>query len=367
VKTLVVSDLHLGGRSGIELLGRPEVFDALARGLDGVDHLVLLGDLVELREGPVAEALTGARPVLERLGAALGDRRVTVVPGNHDHRLMAPWLERRRATGEPERLESRMDPGEASPAARAIAGWLEPARVEFAYPGIWLADGIYATHGHYLDRHLTVPTFESLGLRLAERVQRQRGALPQGVDGYEAILAPVFGLIHELAQTAPAPRPGREELGPSGRAFRVLSRTGQRSVRERLIGDVAFPAAVAALNSMGLGPVKADISGGELRRSSLRAVARVVEELDIAADHVIFGHTHRAGPGPGDDLAEWAAPGGARLHNCGSWVIERFLGGPMPQKSPYAAGGGIYVEDGELRLTRLWRDESSPSATAPSA
>src|SRR5205807_6981006 len=31
---------------------------------------------------------------------------------------------------------------------------LEPARVRVHYPGVWLSQGVWATHGHYLDRHL---------------------------------------------------------------------------------------------------------------------------------------------------------------------------------------------------------------------
>ena len=35
---------------------------------------MLLGDVVELRHGPMRDALSAARPVLEELGAALGGR-----------------------------------------------------------------------------------------------------------------------------------------------------------------------------------------------------------------------------------------------------------------------------------------------------
>ena len=34
---------------------------------------------------------------------------------------------------------------------------------------------------------------------------------------------------------------------------------------------------------------------------------------------MITGHTHRGGPR--EDEAEWALPGGGRLHNTGSWVF----------------------------------------------
>jgi hypothetical protein len=43
VRTLVISDLHLGSRNGVDVLRRPAARDALLEALDGVDRLVLLG------------------------------------------------------------------------------------------------------------------------------------------------------------------------------------------------------------------------------------------------------------------------------------------------------------------------------------
>jgi predicted phosphodiesterase len=343
--TLVVSDLHLGTRSGADLLRHPEARDALFGALEGVERLVLLGDVVELRERPAAAALEAARPALEALGAALGpEREAILVAGNHDHRLVGPWVERRRAAGRPLGLDERLRPEEASAEAAAIAGWLAPARVEVAYPGAWLAGGVYATHGHYLDRHVTTPALEPLALRAAERLLARRGRLPAGPDGYEAVGAPVYALLHERAQRR-GDRAAAAGSSPSHRAYRML--TGpERPRRRRLLAGVAFPAAVALANRAGLGPVRADISGPGLRRSALRAMGEVASGLELDAAHVLFGHTHRAGPLPGDDEAEWLAPGGARLHNAGNWIHERFLVGERPADSPYWAGGAILVRAG---------------------
>ena len=57
----------------------------------------------------------------------------------------------------------------------------------------------------------------------------------------------------------------------------------------------AFPLGIGALNRVGVGPVRADLSGTELRRAGLRAMRAVLAALRIDARHVIFGHTHRAG------------------------------------------------------------------------
>jgi predicted phosphodiesterase len=342
--TLVVSDLHLGTSSGTDLLRRPAAREALVAALEGVDRLVLLGDVVELRDRPAAAALAAARPVLEELGAALGPRReVLLLAGNHDHRLVWPWLQRRRAGGRALGVDERMTPAEASAGAAAIAEALAPAAVEVAYPGAWLADGVYGTHGHYLDRHVTTPALEPLALRAVERVLTRRGRLPAGADGYEAVGGPVYALTDELAQSLP--ERGVAGSSPSHRAYGML--TGAARPRwQRLVLGAGFAAGVELANRAGLGPVRADISGPELRRSGLRALGEVVRRLEIDAEHVLFGHTHRAGPLPGDDPAEWRAPGGARLHNAGNWILQEFLVGARPRESPYWAGGAILVRDG---------------------
>ena len=107
-----------------------------------------------------------------------------------------------------------------------------------------------------------------------------------------------------------------------------------------------FPVAVAALNLAKLGPLRADISGPELRRAGLRAFGEVVARLDVGAAHVVFGHTHRAGPLPGDELVEWRAPTGAQLINCGCWVHEPGFLGSRPDQSPHRVGFAAVLGDG---------------------
>ena len=124
-RTLVVSDLHLGTRSGSDVLRREGVLDALLKGLEGVDRLVLLGDTLELRHGAARTVLDRAREVLGRLGEHLGGRSVVLVPGNHDHALAQSWLERRT---DPLALEQRCAPAEASFIAAEFARLLGAGR-----------------------------------------------------------------------------------------------------------------------------------------------------------------------------------------------------------------------------------------------
>jgi UDP-2,3-diacylglucosamine pyrophosphatase LpxH len=63
---------------------------------------VLLGDVIELREGPLRDPLAVATPILGAVGAALRPGgEVVIVPGNHDHVLTAGWSARVAAAGTP--------------------------------------------------------------------------------------------------------------------------------------------------------------------------------------------------------------------------------------------------------------------------
>jgi hypothetical protein len=368
VTTALISDLHLGQVHGADLLRRADVRESLFGALEGVDELVLLGDVLEFREGPVLSALRAARPFFEELGEAMGARRVVLVPGNHDHRLIASWLERRRTVEAPSPLgiAERIASEEASEAAAIIACWLGPATtLELAYPGLWVRDDVYATHGHYLDRHVTIPGFEPLAIRASERLLRRSGGEPApGAEGYETAMGPVYALMHEWAQSSHSGT--ARGAGASQRAYRMLTSDGRgRSLRGRFVGGIAYPAAIAAINAAGLGPVSADLSGPELRRAGLLALGETLRRLDVRAEHVIFGHTHRAGPLPHDDVTDWRQAG-ARLTNSGSWVYEPFYLGRDAARSPYWPGTLIVVrDDGPPEVRRLLLDHELTPAPAP--
>ena len=120
----------------------------------------------------------GARGRRARCSPAIGGAlapgaEVVLVPGNHDHALVAPWLEaaaarRRRRSGSPRR--SRRATRRRARAAIGARCW-RPRALSVAYPGVWLRDDVYATHGHYLDLHATLPT-----LRAARRRRSWRGS-----------------------------------------------------------------------------------------------------------------------------------------------------------------------------------------------
>ena len=361
--TVIVSDLHLGAGNGADLLRRQEALAPLLDVVREADRLVLLGDIVELRDRPLAEALELATPVIGALAEALGGGELVLVPGNHDHRLISGWLEQRALRGaRPLRLADRprLDAWPAS----ALRDALDGTPIRLSYPGFRVRDDVYATHGHYLDRHLTIPTFERLGLALVERTL---GLTPPGTDpldppdvspepdsadDYERIVAPVYAFLFALAQAGtPGGRPGGS---PSKRIWDALSggQTRVGKLRGWLLGSVALPGAVGVANRLGLGPVAADLSPGAITRAGVAAMGEVAERLDIRAAHVIFGHTHRRGPLPGED--EWRAEHGPRLWNTGSWVHSPSLLRESSEGSAYWPGTVAVVEDsGSPRLEHL--------------
>jgi hypothetical protein len=306
VVAAVISDLHLGTRTQADLLRRPDLRGRLIGALEGVDHVVLLGDSIELRDGPPTRTLAIATPFFEDLGEALAGRRVTVVPGNHDHQLASAWLERRRReTPLPLGLEQLSTPPAGGPLAR-LAQRMSGTEVVLAYPGLWLRSDVYATHGHYLDCHNRVATFECVARRVTELLLGEPQGGYRSPDDYEAVLAPLYRAIHRMAQS---------------RRARAAARSGKTLVRwwEGLAGY-----------------------RGPRRRPGLAAMARVVETLRIEARHVIFGHLHRPGPLDQDGPA-WTTASGVRLVNTGSWVYEPgYLGGGVAE-SPYRPGTCVLV------------------------
>jgi hypothetical protein len=383
MRTLIVSDLHLGSVSGSDLARRAELRAPLLEAVNDVDRLVLLGDLLELRHGPPREAMLAARPFFEDLGRALAGRELVIVAGNHDHALVDPWLARRGEEDSPAPLgvEQLVAPGQASAMLGRLAEWASPASVHAAYPGLWVRPDVYATHGHYLDCHLTVPTLERLSMAVMSRVLGRPAQGFASPEDYEAVGGPVFAWRDAVARYGPTGDAlnGMSTVG----AWRALSGTGARARRKglrtrALVG--AFPLAVAALNRAGFGPLRADVSGGELRRAGLRAMGDVAARLGLGDAYVVFGHTHRAGPLPRDREWEWrgagtpqgdpsgapADPGGpsadrrgARLVNSGCWTYSQVFLTATPGESPYWPGTCVLVEDsGPPVLRRLLVDRT---------
>jgi UDP-2,3-diacylglucosamine pyrophosphatase LpxH len=349
VVTAVLSDLHLGTRSQADVLRRPEIRETLFAGLADADEIVLLGDVVELREQALPEVLEIALPFFEELGEALPDKRITILAGNHDHNVVADWLEELRLAGKELGLEQRTDPA-ASRIAREMAKRMPRNTVELAYPGVWLRPGTYAHHGHYIDAHMSIPRLEAIAVSATARVTGGMPPPPRTPDDYEAAMTPLYAFAYALAQG-------------SSRARRVLGMDFSRKMWKRIdtgrglggrtLRGLAIPSAVFALNRAGMGPFEAKITGARLRESGLEAMRDLIRALEIDANEIVFGHTHRPGPLPQDN--DWDP----RLFNTGSWLYEPNLLQTTAGESPYWPGCVLFIEDDKPpELRRLLLDIS---------
>jgi hypothetical protein len=318
VRTLVISDLHLGSRLEHDVLTRPEPLRRLLSALRGVERLVLLGDTVELAEGRPQHALQVAAPVLGAIGAALGPaREVVIVPGNHDRAFVRGWVRRKGAAlGTADAV-----PLGASPALARMTVLLAPARVRVHYPGFWLSGRVWATHGHYLDRHLIPESAIGMARGLlgrrprdlavpAEYESAQRPSFTRATRWMPRPLAALVDNLAELVRAATAPRV----------PWRLLHRR--------------------------MAPMLALVLGAQMQGASIPALARVVHRLGIDAEWVVFGHVHRLGPLPADDPEKWRGPGGGpRIANTGSWLYEPLLVHRARMPHPYWPGGAVLLQD----------------------
>jgi predicted phosphodiesterase len=326
VATLMISDLHLGNAHRHDVLRAAGAQAALWEAVHDVDRLVLLGDIVELMSRRAGAAMAAAEPVLRDLGRQLGPgAEVIIVPGNHDAPLVRRWaLARGAQLGVAEPV-----PLDASAALRTMADWLSPAAVRASYPGVWLDGRVWASHGHYLDRHLAPASTVGL-LRpesAADRTLRRPG-------DYERSRRRQRERHRRRTQ-----RRRRESqwdrwrgrpLGTLAEELIGLARRGLVPGLPRLVADVGL----ARLTAAGL-----DL---QMRHAASRAMLRVIERLEIDADWVVFGHVHRRGPLPAE--AGW--PPGGSLLNTGSWLHEPLLVDGVLPPHPYWPGGAVRIEPG---------------------
>ncbi len=357
MRTAVISDLHLGLISGGDVLRDAGVRRILLEEIGEADRVVLLGDVVELREQSLGRSLAAARPFFEELGAALAGREVTLVPGNHDHRFAEPLLDELALEGMPLGLEHHADPSPGPTAA--IAAWLGPAQLRLAYPGIWLREDVYATHGHYMDPHLTLPRAECIATAIVSRVT---GPLPTPATpaDYERVLRPIYGLAYAAAQNR---RP--RNVGPQQHAAELAWETlagieKARSRRRQLtVAGIraAFPAGIRALNRLLHSDFEPDVSTAAIFGGGVEAAAELAARLQVDAAHVITGHSHRGGPT--DAEVRWGLAGGGSLHNTGSWIFSSVFHHPGKPPNAYWPGTVTWVEDGEPpRRVQLLLDRS---------
>ena len=194
------------------------------------------------------------------------------------------------------------------------------------YPGVWLSDRVWATHGHYLDRHLMPEVAYGIARGALGRLPRD-GALPAD---YERSGGPSLTRVEALL-TRWLPRPLALMSDDVAEVLRAVTmpKIPRRAVTHRF----------SWLNAM--------LLGEQMRRASMPALARVVHRLGVDADWVVFGHVHRCGPLAADDPRRWRGPAARpQIANTGSWVYEPLLLHRASAPHAYWPGGAVLVEDG---------------------
>ncbi|HEY5942414.1 MAG TPA: metallophosphoesterase [Solirubrobacterales bacterium] len=356
MRTAIISDLHLGVASDEDVLRDPGVRRILLDEIAGADRVILLGDVVELRSLPLGPSMARSRPFFEELGETIGATEVTLVPGNHDHRLAEPLLDELSIADRPLELEQLADPS-PGPAA-LIDQWLGPAKLKIAYPGIWLREDVYATHGHYLDIHLALPRAECLAVALMVRLSRPFPERAAPSD-YERVLRPLYGFSYGLAQVLPIQK---RRNGPFERAWETLE--GEK--RERTLATRAaragFPWAIRGINGLLRSDFSPEVTPEAIFRTGVRSGIETAARLGIDDVHLITGHTHRSGPLL--EEPEWPLPRGGRLHNTGSWVFASAFHHPGKPPNTYWPGTVTWLENDEPpRRTQLLTSYSHEKMT----
>ena len=281
LRTLVVSDLHLGAHSGRDVLRSADALAALLEAVAECDRLVLLGDLLELRHGPQCATRWRRRDrPLAELGAALGRRRGRDRPrqprppaaARRGSSAARPTRRRHRSGSRP---RSTGTPGEPLGARRGVAG----ARRTCASATRACGCATTSTRPTATTATctLTVPTLERLGAGVdgagRSREPVSRPATRRGLRGDA-------GADLRLDPRA-WPRRGRPERGGRLHGGSVRGWRGADGLRRRprpcagrAIGGGLPGCWSRRSTGPGSGRCAPDLSGAALRRAGLRAIER---------------------------------------------------------------------------------------------
>ena len=364
VTTLVVSDLHLGARTGIDLLRRAELREPLLEALEGVDRLVLLGDALELRHGPAREALAAARPLFEALGRARWREppRSCSCPATTTTSSIGAVARAPRPRGARRAARARAAP---STRARGVAAGRGGWRVGGAGAGRGRLPGRVAARRRLRDaRPLPRPPHHRSGLRAPRRRRSSSASCARCPIRWRPprttrrVLAPMYALLYGARPVRCPRRRARPHSGASVRAWeqlagggapapRCATRCSRRGLPARRSRRSTAPASGRCAPSS---PAPALRRAGAARRWARSSAGSASTPRTC-----IFGHTHRSGPWPADDVADWRRRRGARLHNSGSWVYEPvFLDRRRRTTARTGRGRASVVEEsGPPRLRRL--------------
>ena len=304
MRTLVVSDLPWVHQGEPTCCGAPSCVRPWSRPCSDVDRLVILGDGLELRDGRAPRRADRRRPVLRGGRPRLGpDGECSMLGGNHDHGLVAGWIDapccttgrlpRARAA---HRARARARSPPRSPSARARAGCRWPIRACGCARTSTPPRPLRRPPRHGAD----VPALAAARWR-ADGADARRYRAPGRLRGGARAAVRVDARAHAaLRPRGGERRGGRVGAGLGGDGGRG---GGAARVRQATLWARASRVAVAAGDGVRARPGGAgsDRPPG-LRSGYLHGIREVVRRLGVGAPHVIWGHSHGAGPWPGDGV-----------------------------------------------------------------
>ena len=298
-----------------------------------------------------------ARPVERSPRRSARGREVVIVPGNHDHQLLAPWLARRaelNAPPQPLGLQSEVDVERR----RAAGGARRRARARGRCASAIRASGCARTSTRPTATTATCTrrcrcSSGSAPAHGADAERRRRAR--RAAEDYEAVLAPIYAWIHAVAAGASrAQRAARQPFDDDGvrsstRRRRSSDDASRRAWHRRGCARRATArrglrrlASAVGLNRAGFGPLHADLSGvraAQGRAAGIRGGARRAAGRGPLRD--LRAHTPRR---PARRATIRPSGQRRRARACstrGCWVHEPAFLGPDPARSPYRAGFAV--------------------------
>jgi UDP-2,3-diacylglucosamine pyrophosphatase LpxH len=356
MRALVISDSHFGAWTGRDLLAEERYLERLAPALEGIDELIVLGDLYDFLFGSLTDAYGASEGLLRMIAEKLPGKRLVFLAGNHDHHFV-----HRDAEG---RLEARLasglvpddDPGSTEAGPAFLRSFLElrlpRLQVEIAYPAYTFA-GVLCTHGHYLDPHarLTGSRGDRLLTRTLWSIATGGPEDPKTIEDYESVITLLTEWLYIAAQMRhgthaqqnvfrAVQRAGRlgSVLGLPARGAKRLSarlrdRAEEGGADQQLPSEEHFDSVVRAETERQRReqpapqaawphpayPAATVVSPSDPSEHALEAFAQVVDNLgwNSETDRIVFAHTHQPLAG-----ARSRRDPRTRYWNTGSWIYE---------------------------------------------
>jgi len=272
-KVAVISDFHLGDQlSTLRSDSLGDTLCAAIRDLGQLDELILLGDIFDLWQAPIGEAVGAGKQLLSSLFALDNVGKFVYIPGNHDHHVCRMYYEeeiaRRLRAGDLEPPGLSISPTTDCPVLAPLMpeGGGAPCYMTYPMHQLTIKGSTYLfTHGHLLgffERNLWLRNAVMSTLLLSKGESLS-------MEDVERFASPYYEML-ALSTNMPGVVDGRYRL------YRAMTRAGK---------------------ALGL--------AGESRESSLRGTTVEQNAVEIEAfldqfcdekpDYFVYGHTHRPG------------------------------------------------------------------------